>query len=126
MSLIDKGYLASYTLFFTFCGMSILDMRDNTELSNLGTTNTAPENLRRSAESLRLGLAVEIGSQTAGQVSSSESWADLEDKLSSYSQRLELLEDQKRKRDMLIMWLYLASAISMTFFTFFQCGKRHK
>lgn len=91
--------------------------RNSSELSKLGIENSAPENLRGSANSFKLSLAVEKHSKTIEDISESESWVDLERKLSAYADRLELLRDQQRLQQRVISWLYLASAISMLTFT---------
>ena len=127
MKLPDIGYVVSLTLFFVFCGLSISGSRNSSELSKLGIESISPENLRGSANSFKLSLAVEKHSKTIEDISESESWLELESKLSAYANRLELLRDQQRSQQRVIRWLYLASAISMLIFTIMRGrAKRNK
>lgn len=124
MKAADIGYTVSLTLFFVFCGMSMLNSYSDRKLSELGTETIAPANLRRAAESFRLGLAVERHSKTIDDISDSDSWKELESDLSDYADRLELLREQRRSRNRLVMWMYLAAAISMAVFSFARRSTR--
>jgi len=127
MKFADIGYVVSLTLFFVFCGLSISGSRNTSELSKLGIESISPEYLRGSANSFKLSLAVEKHSKTIEDISESESWLELESKLSAYADRLELLRDQQRSQQRVVRWLYLASAISMLIFTIMRVrAKRNK
>ena len=118
MKSADIGLTVSLTLFVAFCGMSMLNSYNDRKLSELGIESIAPENLRRAAESFRLNLAVERHSKTIDDISDSDSWVELESRLSSYADRLELLREQRRSRNRVVMWMYAAAAISMAVFSF--------
>ena len=93
MKFDDIGYIISLTLFFVFRGLFMSGSRNSSELSKLGTENSAPENLRGSANSFKLSLAVEKHSKTSEDISESESRVDFERELSAYADRLQLLRD---------------------------------
>ena len=126
MKFPDIGYIISITLFFVFCGLSMLNSNNRSAVSELGTDTIAPSNLRRSAESFRLNLAVERHSVTIEDISKSESWSKFESRLSAYADRLELLREQRRSQSRLVMWLYLTSAISMLIFITLKTRSKKK
>ena len=117
MKFVGIGYIVSVTLFLVLCGLSIRNSKNSTKLSELGLTSIAPQNLLSSAESLRLGLAVETDNKSTEIISGSKSWAQHEKRLTAYTERLELLEEQRRKQSGLISKLSVASSLSMLLFT---------
>ena len=126
MTFIDKGLLVSTALFFVFCGLFIKGVLDQGKLSDLGTTHTAPETLRHSAESLRISLKAEDNTKTVEDISETESWIELEDKLDDYALQLEFLREQQKSRMMLNNYLYVASAFSLLAFSLARAKARKK
>ena len=122
MKFPDIRYIVSITLFFVFWGLFMLNMN----ISERGTYTLASENLRTSAESFRLNLAVEKRSTTIEDISESESWTKFESQLSAYADRLELLREQKRSQGRILRWLYLASGILMLIFTIARVSSSRK
>lgn len=75
------------------------------ELSELGLISIAPQNLARAPESFRLSLRVEAPDVPVEKMTKTKAWSDLQEKLSGYAQRLELLEAQRRHIEQQHRWL---------------------
>jgi hypothetical protein len=112
----DIGFIASITLFFVFCGLIFFDLQSQRRLLNLSSESISPENLRGAAESFWLQLAVEKHSNKIEDISKSESWAKLEDRLSGYADRLDLIGRQQQQRQFVVLYIYVASSVAMLLF----------
>ena len=71
-------------------------MKFDIELTELGLISIAPQNLARAPESFWLALRVEAPDVSAREMTKTKTWQDLQEKVSGYAQRLELMERQRR------------------------------
>jgi hypothetical protein len=116
---VDTGSLVSTTLFWVFSFLFCLGLYQTGELHALRGGYNTPENLRTATESFRLSLAVEqsrSGTDTPD-LRTTEAWRKLEEKLDGYAKRLELMQAQDWKRQMLLNLAYVGSAFAMFIFT---------
>lgn len=111
------GQLVSYTSFFIFCGLFMLSSKDDRRLSELEVEYSSPAILRLTTESFRTGYAVELGAKPNGNIVESESFQNLERRLSEYADYQEMMREQRLARKMLLLWLYFTSAVFMLIFT---------
>ena len=139
MKILESCSSVSFALFFVFCGLSILASKSEQNLSALGLESIAPQNLRTAAERFRLALigeqtaeirgklseaesaqvlkALEKNSGSIERISKTESWSQLEAKLSAYADRIEVLTQQRHFMSSLVNWGMLASAVAMLIFS---------
>jgi len=135
MKILESCSCVSFALFFVFCGLSIVASKSEQKLSALGLESIAPENLRTAAERFRLELtgeqnteireefseagpaqvleALEKNSGSIDRISKTKSWRLLEEQLSAYAGRIELLTQQRRLMYGLVNWGLLATAVAM-------------
>ena len=107
------GYTVFWSLFMAGCLLSIVLSTFGTkrskfelELMGPGLSNTvAPQNLASAPESFRLSLRVEAPDVAVEEITQTKAWADLQESVSAYAQRLELMERQKRYVDKQRLWL---------------------
>jgi len=118
MKRLHSGFTISYTLFFVFCGLSLLVSYNAFNLPGAGASSKPPENLRSAAESFKIQYARESATTTTPEYADSMSWSQLNEKLNRYANELEARQDKERFQRSLFSWLYLGSAISMCVFTF--------
>jgi hypothetical protein len=120
---VDRGSVISSTLFWVFLILFCLGLYQSIELNALRGEYSAPENLRTAAESFRLSLAVEQSrrSSDTSDLWTTEAWRKLEKNLDGYAKRLEMMQAQDWKRQMLLNLAYAGSAFAM-----FICTMRKK
>jgi hypothetical protein len=94
----DSLHCASWTAFMVITTAVILNDPQSARVSELGLVGIAPENLRRSIDLLRFGVAVEKPAFPVEHLVSSRSYREHEARLAVYASRLELLERQSRDR----------------------------
>lgn len=104
----STGYIIFTTIFIVLAGFSVVE-----SLQMALTPSMAPQNLLRSAELFKGQLRVEKPDFPVQEMVSTGAWAELETTLSDYTQRLELLNRQRRTRFIAINTLLLLSAIGM-------------
>ncbi|OQY07743.1 MAG: hypothetical protein B6I25_00900 [Planctomycetales bacterium 4572_13] len=102
--------------FFMFCLIFLEITISSIRVSKLDTVSIAPENLNLALETFRFGLMVESHGFPAEAMVKTKSWGQLQSTVSGYAQRLELIENQNRRRSITVSCLYLFSAIGMVTF----------
>jgi hypothetical protein len=121
------GYSVISTLFITFCILSIVESKFcirfsqfSMERSKLGLISIAPENLAGAPESFWYKLRVEAPDVAAEEMTKTKAWSRLQEQVSAYAQRLELMERQSEDIEEHFMrlstwtsWLTLALAVGM-------------
>jgi hypothetical protein len=123
---LSNGCVIFSTLFFVFCFIGIENSISSIRVTKLGIVSIAPENLNRSLESFRLSLIVESRDFPAEEMVKTKSWGKLKSTVSAYAQRLELIENQNRRRSITVSCLYLFSAIGMATFAILNRKKQRK
>lgn len=108
-----KGQTVFYTLFMVFCALSIVESIAHMRLIKLDIDTIAPQNLPRLAEMFELSLKVESPDFPIEEMTESESWSTLQDKLTGYAQRLEMMENYSLTRLKWTSYCTLASVIGM-------------
>ncbi len=101
-SIANVVYWMASAVFLVLCGLNIQGSLDSRELSELGFRGYAPDNLRTAAESLEVGLAVDLHGKDLPDLRNTRSWRELEDKLDGYATRLELMAEQRDKRNRMV------------------------
>jgi hypothetical protein len=112
------GMIVCYTLFFVFCFFFIIDSRFSSRLAQLNLRaaerglpmSISPKNLESAPESFRLGLRAESGSFPTEEMTKTKAWNTLQNTVSGYAQRLDILEKQHRKQS---SWTLRLSVVSM-------------
>ena len=119
---------ASQAAFFVLClfcfevsSVSTWRSRQNIALTKAASFRTAaPAVLASAPKSLALSLAVEKPGFPIEELTHTKAWAQMQERLSGYSKRLELMQEQDRKQQAYLNWrslvialLYLLAAISM-------------
>jgi len=107
------GYYIFCALFMAGCLLTIVYAEFGIELSRLGLTSIAPENLARAPKSFWLALRVEAPDVALEEMTKTKAWTNLQEKVSAYAERLELLERQRRVLSRWILLTYLAASIGM-------------
>lgn len=104
--------------------LSILRSRQSIELTKLGLTSIAPENLPRAAEIFQSSVAVEAPGFPTEQMTRLEAWKELQGTLSAYAERLKVLNAQGEELNRQLQqgrdwrsYLTLALAIGMMVLT---------
>jgi hypothetical protein len=122
---ISHGSTVFSTLFFVFCACSIVDTRFGLQVSKLDRqgrergmpTTVAPKNLGRAPEMFRLSLRVESRDFPTEEMTKTKAWSELQNTVTAYAQRLELMDSQESKRSLVTVGLYLLSAIGIFVFS---------
>jgi hypothetical protein len=93
-------------MFFILCLVSIdnsrlgsLRSKHSTQLSQLGLTSIAPDNLPRAADTLRTSIPAQDRDFPIDELTRLPAWTTLQSTLSAYTERLKLLNAQNRELD---------------------------
>ena len=97
---------ATWAIFIVLCLVGIDNARIGTlrskqglQLSKLGTSSIAPDNLPRAADLLRTSVPVQNRDFPIEALTQSRAWTTLQNTLSAYAERLKLLDAQNRELD---------------------------
>ena len=123
-SKIGAAQHAMTAIFFVLCGLSILQSLQSIEMSKLGGTSIAPENLRRAGESFQIGLAVDL--KDMPDYTATRSWRELNEELDAYATRLELHTTHQRRMQFIIMIAYMVSGFGMAGLSIVSANQRTK
>ena len=113
------------TILIVFCGLSIVESMSSIRVSKLGIESIAPEVLKQAPKSFRLNLKVECPDFPVEEMMKTESWIELQNSVSAYAERLEILKHQNRQRSLWISLVSVVSIIGVGIFFFFKM-KRNK
>jgi hypothetical protein len=122
---ISHGSTAFSTLFYVFCVFCIVDVILSLQVSKLDRqgrehgmpTTIAPKNLEGAPEMFRLSLRVESRDFPTEEMTKMKAWSELQNTVTAYAQRLELMDSQESKRSLVTVGLYLLSAIGVFVFS---------
>ena len=79
--------------------LATLRSKQGIQLSELGTTSIAPDNLPRAAELFRTSLPVQDHEFPVENMTRLPAWSTLQSTLSAYAERLKLLDAQRNEID---------------------------
>lgn len=110
------AYFIFAALLITFCVLSISESKASLRITELGTESIAPQNLRTLPRTFELNLQSEAPSFPIEEMTTSQSWINLQDKVAAYAERLEVMGAQNRIRQERISYCTLVSSFGMIAF----------
>jgi hypothetical protein len=100
------AFTATSAIFIVLCFVGMDDSRiaslrsrQSLQLSKLGTTSIAPDNLPRAADLLRTSIPVQDHAFPIDTLTRLPAWTTLQNTLSAYAERLKVLDAQNRELD---------------------------
>jgi hypothetical protein len=121
---LSAAATATWAIFIVLCAVSIDDSRIGTlrskqglQLSKLGSTSIAPDNLPRAADLLRTSIPVQNRDFPIAALTQLPAWSTLQNTLSAYAERLKLLDAQNRELDQHLqkrsLWTAFAALVAI-------------
>lgn len=115
---------ATWAIFIVLCAVSIDDSRigslrskQSLQLSKLGPTSLAPDNLPLAVDLLRTSIPVQNHDFPIAALTQLPAWSTLQNTLSAYAERLKLLDAQNRELDQHLqkrsLWTAFAALVAI-------------
>ena len=107
----DLCYYISTSIVFLIVALCCVEFYQSYQISKSSPGSISSHNLRNAGESFRLGWAAEGYTGSVSDFSQSESWKEMQGRLSDYANRLELLQDQRRSQHRMVTIAMLAAIL---------------
>ena len=114
---VSNGTVTCTALVIVFCSLLIMNFLFLGDVDKLSIDTISPKNLSTAPESFELALRAESPRFSVEEMTRTRSWRELQNTVSGYAQRLELLERQDRQRLFWLTGMAVLSAIGLAAFS---------